>query len=730
MNRVDIKVPNGIRYLGDWKEFNLRRMFPPKCIINKQLPGCGFTEFAITNEDDVIIALPRLMLMWNKFDQHKEDVYIVINSLDRDPESDKDISKDDKAAALAGTPKKLKTEEELKKEEEEKEKELKSRSEEIYKRLFSEIQEYCRVRMEKRLPMKFLVTYDSYHLLREILIKLGIFLRFLSVIDEFQSILHDSRFKAGTESGFLRALKDSPNAYFVSATPMLEEYLDMLDEFKDLPYYDLDWESEQPGRIIRPTLDVLTMKSVGTKALEIIDTYKKGDFEKATIVKGKDEFKEVISDEAVFYMNSVKHIISVIKKAKLTPEETLILCSKTDDNERRIKKKLGKKWDIGKVPLRDVKPKMFTFCTRTVYLGADFYSKCARTFIFSDSNLDCLAVDISEDLPQILGRQRLDENPWKNQATFYYRSTADYRNYKKEDFDERIEKKMNTSKNLLKGFDVIKDSNNGEYDEIADTVANNYLTVALLKNYQNDYVGVDKVKNPETGKIELVPSINQLVLVSEIRAFNIQQVDYRDRFTVFSKVNKVTQNQKESAIEAEGFLREYNSLTTIADKMKLLCNADLSKEGIELVLDQIPDADEIKAAYLTLGPSRIKSLGCTNISKIRKAMGIKTFNKEELAKAIYTGFQTGDSISLSQAKEGLKYLYDQVGYKATAKGTDLKQYFNIREFFKSTKDENGVRKNVKCVEILEPLADSELFKIYTKLMSDDSSREDNSEQCE
>lgn len=64
---------------------------------------------------------------------------------------------------------------------------------------------------------------------------------------------------------------------------------------------------------------------------------------------------------------------------------------------------------------------MFTLCTRTVYLGADFYSTCARSFIFSDANIDCLSVDISLDLPQILGRQRLDCNPWKNCAELYYK---------------------------------------------------------------------------------------------------------------------------------------------------------------------------------------------------------------------------------------------------------------------------------------------------------------------
>jgi len=65
---------------------------------------------------------------------------------------------------------------------------------------------------------------------------------------------------------------------------------------------------------------------------------------------------------------------------------------------------LGKGYTIGTIPLKGEKPKMFTFCTRTVYLGADFYSTCAQSFIFSDSDIECLAVDISQDLPQILGR--------------------------------------------------------------------------------------------------------------------------------------------------------------------------------------------------------------------------------------------------------------------------------------------------------------------------------------
>ena len=109
---------------------------------------------------------------------------------------------------------------------------------------------------------------------------------------------------------------------------MMDEYLEMLDEFKDLPYYELDWEVKDPSRIIRPDLKVLTMKSVGTKAEEIIKTYKEKHFEEIVVLRDGIPTR-VISDEAVFYVNSVNHIISIIKKNELIPEECNIPVSYT-----------------------------------------------------------------------------------------------------------------------------------------------------------------------------------------------------------------------------------------------------------------------------------------------------------------------------------------------------------------------------------------------------------------
>ena len=651
MIREKIIVPSGIRYISDWNEFRFNK-FPSKCIINKQLPGCGFTEYCINGPENIILCSPRKMLLENKKDQHEFDVYLVVNEMDKESNIDKDLSKVDKNISVD-----LSVNLEI------------STNSEIYKRLYREIEEYCMSRSINGLPCKILVTYDSYRIVKDILEKLNRFQNFYTVVDEFQSILHDSRFKSDTELKFLEYLKQSPTAYFVSATPMMDEYLEMLDEFKDLPYYELDWYTEDLSRVIKPDLDVFVMRSVGEKMSEIIQKYLSGDFEEIVVLRNGIPTK-IVSTEAVFYVNSVNHITSIIKKNNLTPEQCNILCSKTDDNLKKIQKRLGKKFIIGEVPLEGDPHKMFTFCTRTVYLGADFYSLCARSFIFSDSNIDSLAVDISEDLPQILGRQRLKENPWKNNAIFYYRSTANYREMKAEDFQKIINDKQKSTESLLRVYS----STFIESDKFE--LALKYQKDAKASNYKDDYVAVNKIHTKD-GNIILKPVYNNLVLVNEIRAFKIQQIDYKDRFTVFSTVHNTLTRDDIVNQEVSEFLRIYTGLTTIYDKLKLLCEYGLSSDAINIVLGQIADSDEIKSYYTSLGPQRLKSLGY-NLTKIKKELGIVTFSQELLESSIYSEFKIGDKLKMSEIKNMLGKIYSSINYDATPKATDLENYFEVK----------------------------------------------------
>ena len=125
MIREKIIVPSGIRFISEWNEFNFNK-FPSKCIINKQLPGCGFTEYCIRSNENIILCSPRKMLLKNKKDQHEFDVYLVVNEMDKESNIDKDLSKIDKniLADLSIDSESLD-------------------NSDIYKRLYREIEEYC-----------------------------------------------------------------------------------------------------------------------------------------------------------------------------------------------------------------------------------------------------------------------------------------------------------------------------------------------------------------------------------------------------------------------------------------------------------------------------------------------------------------------------------------------------------------------------------------------------------
>ena len=664
----DYVVPRGIRFISELgTDFRFYK-FPVKCIINKQLPGCGFTEYCLRGPENVILCSPRKMLLKNKKDQHGREVYLVVNELEKEVAVDKDLSKVDKSQAFIDTLK-----------------EMVHGKDTVYNRLMNEIKDYLGERRYLGKPAKILVTYDSYRIVKDILTSLGVFEGFYTVIDEFQTILHDSKFKSSTELDFLYHLQQSHSALFVSATPMLEEYLNMLDEFDGLPYINMDWGKEDSTRILKPALKLLSMMSVGTKLPEIIQSYKEGNFERAIrMVNGYP--REIISDEAVFYVNSVNHITSIIKKCELKPEEVNILCSDTPDNLKKIQRKLGKKFKIGEVPLEGEKPKMFTFCTRTVYLGADFYSLCARSFIFSDSNIDSLAVDISEDLPQILGRQRLFENPWKNEAIFYYRSTCDYRKISQEEFNKEVEKKKKATSDLLRSFESAP-------NDAKLTLAEAYQTLAITQNYKNNYVAVNEHQGGT-----LIPALNNLVLVNEIRAFRIQQIDYKDRFTVFSTIHNSLSSDDIVNQKVSEFLEQYQKLGTFKAKLRYLCEFGFNDEVVSIVLDQIGEHDNIKSYYTALGPTRLKALGY-NRYDIEKELGIVVFSQELLETTIYNEFKVGDKLTLASIKDRLGYLYSSINYTATPKAKDLGNYFNIKES-SARVEVDGVKKVVKIYNII------------------------------
>ena len=657
MNKTKIIVPKGIRYLGNWPNFHLPD-FPS--IIDKQITGCGFTEFCLTSPFNVILVSPRKILLENKEEQHKGDVFYATTGLEKQTEFEKDLTKSNRKLT--------------KKDLEQETEQQRQQTKEAIIKLKDQVKGYkfdCKL---KNVPCKILVTYDSFRHVKE---ALGSDINnFYVVVDEFQSIFVDAKFKSSTEIEFLHHIQDIQKICYVSATPMIEEYLDMLDEFKNLPYYELDWESEDPSRVLKPKLIVHSCsRSIMPAANKVIQEYLNGEFE-TTVIESNGELNEVTSQEAVLYVNSVKNICDIIKNNGLTLENTNVLISKTSDNEDKVRAAFGlKKQDLkakniksvlGKVPTRGEKHKMFTLCTRTVYLGADFYSTNARTFIFSDANVDSLTVDITLDLPQILGRQRLDENPWKNRADLYYKTINDDNRLTKEESNEIIERKKKKTEDLLGAYSTCADT--GKH-----TLAETYQYVAKAANYKDNYVAV----NEHAGK-DLLPVFNNLMMVSDMRCYEIQQIDYADRFRVFGSLNE---NLEDYVLLMQELQEIEWVITTFTDRMSYIYSLQdkYTSDFMKLILDNLADPSFAKY-YYTIPRPRAGTLKYQKANLEKEYKSIKSFsiNIDSIVGEIKTRFIIGERYSKSEIKEILRLIYENNGYNKTPKANDLEQYFELK----------------------------------------------------
>ena len=149
--------------------------------------------------------------------------------------------------------------------------------------------------------------------------------------------------------------------------------------------------------------------------------------------------------------------------------------------------------------------------------------------------------------------------------------------------------------------------------------------------------------------------------------------------------------------EVSEFLGIYTELTTIYDKLKLLCEYGLSQDAINIVLGQINDSDEIKSYYTTLGPQRLKGMGY-HIIKIKKALGIVTFSQDILESNIYSKFRVGDRIKMSDIKLKLGEIYSSINYDKTPKATDLENYFEVK---KCKVTDTETKKRIDCFEIIK-----------------------------
>ena len=379
-NMIPRQMPEGCRYMSEdqtllpyLQQFN-------KFILNKTVTGCGGTSLFLNSSIDVVIISPRLQALKDKHEQHP-DTFLFHSPYTNNGRRAEDI-----------------------------------------KRLMSELNSYIKTHGNTPFivcnPAKILLTLDSCDKVINVLKDNRAIDSFLFVVDEFQCLMGDATFKGTTDMNFLIRLdSEAKNICYLSATPIQDMYLDFVPQFKGLPYIKLEWDQavlEEPNVMeIQMKKDESAEKICG----RIIRDFRKNGYFERKIVNGNI----VEAKTACFYLNEVKSIRSIIEKNGLRPDEVTILCSESRTSG------LPKGFKVGGLCTDKHNPvnKTFTFCTKASFEGVDFYYVDAMTYIFINAGKEWQMLDIMLDIPQILGRQRLDINPFRHDAVVYYKTKPD-----------------------------------------------------------------------------------------------------------------------------------------------------------------------------------------------------------------------------------------------------------------------------------------------------------------
>lgn len=624
MNKITLNVPAGIKYLSEWKElWNLLPM-NQHYILNKRICGCGATEAYIGSDKKVILASPRKQLIYNKYSQHLSDnlhLYRYQGNREKYFES-------------------------------------KSYSEKDVFAFNDELSKYI-----KSGGKKILTTYDSLRKIKEVLVADGEDLdEWIVVVDEFQAMFYDCQFKPTTEYEFGQILGAFSTVVYLSATPFLESYLDMTRQFKDMTFYELLW----PESMMQiPKVEVIkSKKSVFKLCSELTGKYREGKGN-STVVDGK----EFVAKEAVFYINDVSVIKNIIKKNGLKADEVNIICSSKSENIKKLNelsRETGEKFMIGDIPGKGEPHKMFTFCTSTVYIGADFYSTNAYSYIFANPLVKSMTVDVSVDLQQIIGRQRLDTNPFRNTATLYFNTRKS--KVTEEELENSIKEKKDKTKKQIDNFNAVPNK-----DEQLQMMEN----TIRQQGHKEHYCCIIKDADNNVRIVE-----NEILEISERRAWEVTNRIYNNDFSMCRALRVgavVTKSSGSDDPEVQRIFKEWNLDNQFPRKARLYC--DLYDNFPELLEDCTFIEGKYKKYHDALGKEGFEAL-CWREDYIRQAIEPTPFDKlpkDQIAVKLIDALKTDKTYTKSEVKDLLQGIYKELNIAGKPSASDISEYLTCED---------------------------------------------------
>lgn len=610
MNKNYIVLSEGLRFLEKERDLESKIYKHGTCILNKAVTGCGATTMFLADELPTILCSPRKALMFCKANskRFKDKIYLFRNEKDPDDAPVIDLE--------------------------------------------NRMMQYIRECDKKLLPPKILVSYDSFRHVVQRLTEDGSLGRYQIIVDEAQALFTDAAFKGDVSIEFLENLQGKTNRIiFMSATPYLEAYLDMLPEFQNLPYVQLVWQpsSLQPTNIVKKDY---YRGSLAATVKRIIDKYRTEGFFEEKVVKGNP----VYAREALFFVNNVRAITGIIKSNGLTPADTTVICAMTEKNRKAL---LQIGFTIGHAPQEDEpgpRPP-FTFVTKCSFEGTDFWTQ-AYTYIFSDITVSTMVVDIALDLPQIMGRQRDETNPFKYDATFYCKTDPVLVGKTDAEIMADISKRERVSRKWIANY-------NAADPEVQENLAEGKRENQEKHNFTKDYVAVIDDSAQGTRRV----AFNSLAQCNEIRAWELRKTTYFNGCLVLRAIQDIAVPDLDYPL-TDAFLATFTG--DFEQRMKAYCVfLDQHPEYQEKLesLPQIPMS--MKEYYRVLGHAGIRAESYVEAGILRRIE--RNIRQGELEAEIVKSFVPGKFYSNPDAKIIIQGIYDHLGFPLTAKASELEK---------------------------------------------------------
>lgn len=351
------------------------------------------------------------------------------------------------------------------------------------------------------------------------------------------------------------------------------------------------------------------------------------------------------------FLNSVKGISRIIRLSDITPSDVRVICSKSENAERRNQSILPEGFIIASTT-DPVKP--INFYTSTCFEGQDIYDKQGRSFIVSDGYTHHTKIDISTSLIQICGRIR--DSEYKGHITQYY-ATSKYKDVTLEEFSAAIEKNIEEAQQVAEAMNNFPERYKNKMLEKLDQLKEPYITV------KDDQIAVDRnMANLDIVNYKIIngdyASYINMVSALQNNGFAIDWAYETTADPITAPTPNATKVKFKNAFEEYATLKQNQSKFNIAGQFRM--------ERIAY------DKPLVKEAYDKLGADEVRKLGY-KIREIKKTITVRSRANEDvkIVKLVNSKIQKQTPVPVKKVKEVLQEIYKDLGIEEKAKATDL-----------------------------------------------------------